>query len=177
MENVEDDELALEADFSKPGFRLTFSKMGLNWVIRPDAIVVASPSSKLTCGDYISKVVNELPVTPLEAVGNNFVFSVEEELTLLGSKSANGWFKRASQINNCSSSAVSVSLEQDGALFNASLKCEREEKLLMYVNVHRDTPDAESSSNAAMSFRNDFKTIKKMLDEVFQLEVCNDQAV
>jgi hypothetical protein len=177
MDNVDGDELAFEADFGKPGFRLRFPKMDLHWVIRPDAIVVTSPTTKLTCGDYIAKIVEALPVTPLEAVGNNFVFSAEEDLPQLGSKFANGWLKHASQVSNCSSSAVSVSLEDGGAVFNASLKCEEKGKLVAYVNVHRDTPDYESSLKAAQNFRNDFETVKKMLVEVFELEVCNDQAV
>ena len=73
---VKDVQLALGA-FKQDGVQ--FRSTGTDWHVSSDRLVIASTT--LDCGELASKVLSELPHTPMAAVGTNFVFQDISERT------------------------------------------------------------------------------------------------
>lgn len=64
----------MEADFSRPGFKATFADSALEFYVRPDRVMIETVTGGTDCGAVLSRVLDRLPWTPIEALGHNFVF-------------------------------------------------------------------------------------------------------
>jgi hypothetical protein len=64
----------IETDFSRPGFLFSMESTDAKWTVRPDRIKIESGSQNEDCGLILAKILDWLPVTPVEAVGHNFQF-------------------------------------------------------------------------------------------------------
>ncbi len=70
-------EVAIETNFTRPGFKFVFPKLDQVWVIGPNRVVVESRDPQVDCGSYVAKMLRALPETPLQGLGNNVTYVVE----------------------------------------------------------------------------------------------------
>lgn len=164
--------LKYQADFDRPGFQIQFEDPSLTWTIRPDGIVASSRDPDASCGEYVAKVLKALPVTPMQAIGNNFHFrasSDEKSQDFPGS--IRQWVKDTSAIEGATHRAVAISITRNCTIFNLSLSSEGE-CFSVGVNVHRGSDFPDGIPKAAEMFADDRRQAADLVQEVFKVELA-----
>lgn len=64
----------MRVDFRRPGFWMQRSGDTIEWTVRPERIEIDSKVPSDNCGLLLSRVLTELPWTPVAAVGLNLRF-------------------------------------------------------------------------------------------------------
>jgi hypothetical protein len=160
----------IEGDFAKPGLLLS---IGVNrWTIRPDRLMIESDSPNENCGLYMSRVLEWLPVTPIEALGHNFRFVGEL-----------GDFPSAEQMSNLlplshvdefetKNRVWHVGLERESVTFNLQIGIKGPEVQLA-ANVHFQPPaDAqENRVRFAKGFFEFRETATRLLESSFAVSI------
>lgn len=171
MECKLDEDVEFSADFDKPGFRISFASSSTSWTVRPDAVIISSNDGSTSCGELIGKVLDHLPVTPMQAVGNNFAFKSDGNLADLPSRSEFAWLKTEANGIETKHRSLAFSVEREGAKFNAGMQCDSNGEIVTHVNVHRDSLNAEAASTSAKMFDQDLNTARELIRELFGLEL------
>jgi hypothetical protein len=70
-------EVAIETNFTQPGFRFTFPKLDIRWLIAPNRVIVESSKPAVDCGAIVAKMLKALPETPLQGLGSNVDYEAE----------------------------------------------------------------------------------------------------
>lgn len=142
-EIVEEGEKAkLQADFSQPGFLMSFLGSPIRWVIRPDRIMAESRSEESDCGRMVANILKALPWTPISAIGLNFEFiaSRDDFQTMNGRN-----LIPATDLSlKVTQRTVHVGIKENGQLFNLSL-AQTDEKIVCAINVHTDLKLADKT--------------------------------
>lgn len=165
------EELTMRGDLSRPGVQLQASSLQVTWTVRPDAVIVATPEWGVDCGRQVAGVLAALPLTPMQAVGNNFVFFAP--IKSLGSYIFSPWIKYFGDVPGAAESRVGGSVERDGRRFNVSLVVSGDE-LVVAVNVHRDVTESKACVEAAEAFPEDGGAAIDLVSELFGLKVVTN---
>ncbi|TWT65657.1 hypothetical protein [Crateriforma conspicua] len=175
---VEADRLIrMEADFSRPGFQFRLDDPKSVWSIRPDGIVVSSKSRGVSCGHYLAKVLTALPVTPMQALGNNFAFKPVDEESDLPCETSKNWLEYAAKLQDISVASVSASIRRGSTIFNTAIHVSTDDGVTVQVNVHRDGLSIEEYQTAAKKFDSDLTAAAELLENEMGFEVTNDDSV
>jgi hypothetical protein len=67
-------EMTVEANMSRPGFRLSLPTQKTFWFVSPEKLAIESVEESVDCGQPMADVLAKLPVTPIFGLGNNVVF-------------------------------------------------------------------------------------------------------
>lgn len=144
----------LPADFPV----LQFSIGGLSWAANPLRLEVKSEDGSADPGELIAKVLNLLPHTPVQAVGNNLQFAAPP-----GSPSNLQSIANAplfGQIHSMEYEELGHRLScqvksKSGAILMITLAAQREGGTLLSFNFHRECASAAQAIQAARSFPSD----------------------
>lgn len=170
MELGDKHQIELASDLARPGLQLSYEEPKIKWTVRPDAVVAESPTGRVACGPTIARVLRALPETPMQAVGNNFTFSLADELNTLDANASYPWLVFAMGLPGAKSAASVASLERGGALLNVAIRAEGQSAKVQ-VNVHRAMSNAKDAAKAAESFESDEALVRAVIEEVFQIQV------
>lgn len=161
------------ADFSQPGLQARFESIGVTCTIRPDSVIVTSDSPDTDCGKPVVRILQELPRTPLRAVGNNFTFeSTRDETEVRDDLTKAFWLEQFST-RDLTHASIGGAIERGGATINMSLT-RTKDKVNFGANVHRTATDSDSAIKAAEAFKEDRAAVMEMAAELFGIEVKND---
>lgn len=122
-------------DLSQPGFRINFEEHPMNWVVRPDRILVETTDSAVDCGKDVAIVLKTLPWTPLSALGVNFEFATSADD--FNGMSARKLFHDIQVKRSVSQRTVHVGIDDGPHVFNLSL-LKTDEGAEFVVNVHTE---------------------------------------
>jgi hypothetical protein len=67
--------IAIESNMDEPGFRFSSPKLPMKWFIAPNRIMITTESPAEDCGSMVAKVLENLPWTPLTAIGSNAIYT------------------------------------------------------------------------------------------------------
>lgn len=161
-----DSEFEVEGDFSQPGLLIRHTNPSIEWVIRPDRIMISSLSPDVDCGRHIESILNLLPVTPIRAVGSNFTFSVPLDDTI-----SEFWKHkflnppiRISEGQHVSS-GFGFATSIDDAVHNVGITC-GDHRLSVKVNINRNVVDASEGAKKSVKFNLDKKWATELLHNV-----------
>jgi hypothetical protein len=65
------EEITLDTNLSRPGFRLRSPSSSTEWTVVPTRLAIKSAQANRDCGELVGKVLQFLRWTPVTAVGNN----------------------------------------------------------------------------------------------------------
>ncbi len=72
-------EVTLQANLTRPGFRLSSVHMKTVWYVAPGRLAVESVSPHQNCGELMATVLDKLLWTPVSAIGNNVTYQADRE--------------------------------------------------------------------------------------------------
>jgi len=163
----------------------SFEFRRVQWQVDNQRLIVSSTDRTVDCGGTVSKVLDLLPHTPVQAVGHNFHFSATKEewgdrpAPVLGQKSFHD-LEDAEQVR-----WVGVFLRGETRI-EATLAYELDAVAIM-LNHHRNMnlesarkaqtlqQQISQAKNAAEKFREDFESSRTLLRSLFEMEVPDDQ--
>jgi hypothetical protein len=155
----------------EPGFRFTSPKMPTRWIVTPSRIQVESDRPDEDCGGAMARVFEQLPWTPLVALGNNTIYraSLDElaHLRLFASLKQDPptGFEFAQK-------TVHYGLKRGETVFNLMLAL-TEDELEVSVNAHTELQGHKSDEAqlVARRFLQDRETAEVLIDELFDASV------
>lgn len=144
----------LPADFPV----VQFSIGGLSWAANPGKLEVKSEDGSADPGDLIAKVMEHLPHTPVQALGNNLQFASPP-----GSSSSLQSLSNAplfGEIHSMEYEGLGRRLScqvksKSGAILLITLASQREGGALLSFNFHRECASAAQAAQAARRFPSD----------------------
>ena len=155
----------------EPGFRFTSPKMPTRWIVTPSRIQVESDRPDEDCGGAMARVFEQLPWTPLVALGNNTIYraSLDElaHLPLFGSLKQDPptGFEFAQK-------TVHYGLKRGETVFNLMLAL-TEDEVEVSVNAHNELQGHKSGDAqlVARRFLQDRETAEVLIAELFDASV------
>lgn len=155
----------------EPGFRFTSPKMPTRWIVTPSRIQVESDRPDEDCGGAMARVFEQLPWTPLVALGNNTIYraSLDElaHLPLFGSLKQDPptGFEFAQKM-------VHYGLKRGETVFNLMLAL-TEDEVEVSVNAHNELQGHKSrdAQLVARRFLQDRETAEVLIAELFDASV------
>jgi hypothetical protein len=159
----------------EPGFRFSFPKLAVRWIVAPNRIMVDTDSIVEDCGTPIAKVLGALPWTPLTGLGNNTTYtaslsdlSVLNEYLRTSPGPLNGY--------NLTQRSFHYAATQESRIFNLQLSLTQEE-IELSVNVHSELQGKEKAEgnkmacSAAGRFFQDRKDAELLIQHFFNVEI------
>ena len=154
--------IGIEVPLDNPGlpYRYAFEDIHLCVSRHNLALSVDRPEDRLLekCRDVASKILAELPHTPMLAVGINYQFIAEQPdgplLDIFNLQDNNGLSDDGVIIQ---SSLIQRSLLVDGQIINLALSLTPEKKVLASFNFHKDTSTAQQAQEFLHAFSTNFK--------------------
>jgi hypothetical protein len=166
-----DVQVAIATKMDEPGFRFQPQKLATQWVVAPDRIEISTRQEATDCGLPMSQVLENLPWTPLKAVGCNTVYrSVLDNLAAMAAlhdfqPTEPAGFQLAQR-------TLHVALKSDGHVFNLQLAATTE-ALELSVNIHTDVTGqgSDAAANAARMFLEHRSQAERLVAEIFGVGV------
>ena len=161
----------IQSKLDEPGFRFTSPKMPTRWIVTPSRIQVESDRPDDDCGGAMARVFEQLPWTPLLALGNNTIYraSLDElvHLPLFGSlkQEPPTGFEFAQKM-------VHYGLKRGETLFNLMLALTTDE-VEVSVNAHYELQGhkGRDAQLVARRFLQDRETAEELIAELFDASV------
>lgn len=171
--------LRFESNLSQPGIRFSLEGDPVLWTVQPDKLLIESRSTDTNCGSLAAKVLEELPWTPLVALGTNTEFEADlttESLAIaehhglrLNQVEIAGYHQRQTTKHFALSSATKV--------FNFQLSL-TEDQLKLLINIHTELSGKKNHSEKAKiavdscrSFVEDRTEAIKLANQIFECGV------
>jgi len=169
----------VQSDMRQPGFRYQNLDDDLLWNVRPDRFMVESKAWDADCGTPISKVLENLPWTPVRAVGSNVTFRCDPE-------QANDLTEKMFQpvtIPDAYSQAQRTwhaGLKREDTLTNLQL-CATPEHIDLSINVHTEIAQSQSQKKATelaiaacVAYRTHLADATNLAKQLFSIEIEHD---
>lgn len=123
----------LLADFSQPGFKISFEGSQVRWIIRPDRIMAESNEVESDCGAPVANILKALPWTPISAIGLNFEFSTShDDFQTMAGRSLLPATELPVKLNQ---QTAHLGIEDESHLFNLTL-AKTPDRMIFGANVH-----------------------------------------
>ena len=159
--------ISLQADMRSPGFKFKLpDDNDLLWSIRPDRLSVQSDRFAVDCGKPISKVLEQLPWTPVLAVGCNATFTASLDQFDKISR-----FFPSELIADDYSFAQKTyhrGIQRDGLVFNIQLSVTHD-SIDLSLNTHTDAKKDRVIRDANQIAQESCKSFGAQRDEAIQL--------
>lgn len=170
-------EVAIQFNLEQAGFSYHIPKHKVTWNVAPDKIVVESEDPDVDCGDFLSKVLDKLPETPLFAIGNNVIYEAEKDELSLLAQPIRDFINTVSPIGSETlvQQSFHVALEREKyKITNIQLSIKNDRFVLM-CNVHtelRDRSDAwEAAVLATKQLIEDRNSVKPLVHHYFGMTI------
>lgn len=169
-------EIAIAANLTRPGFRLSSPQMQTTWFVSPGKLAIEALSEHQPCGAQMAAVLNKLLYTPVSALGNNVFYQAPRDT-----------FETFPAFEACADLAVvpegykktkhvfTASVERDGRTFNLQVTV-GPETVDLTGNAHIQLPEGGTTEKAAAfaaSFDDDVRTLTDLFDEVLGVRIDN----
>ncbi len=157
-----------EGLLDRPGFRFSSPKLGANWTVFPNRLVLETESPQENCGETAARILECLPWTPVMAIGFNFVYrgdaqAVEgwKDKTTFPPKNPPDGYKLVQR-------AWQVAVEHEQQTFNLQMS-ELESGVEIRSNVHTElgNRDIGFAQETARKFLQHQEESLSMIREVF----------
>lgn len=169
-EGTEGDEA--DADYDEPDDFLdesTFHYGGFEWEVGTNRLGVSSARGGVDCGKVASRVLRFLSHTPVEAVGNNFIFyCTVEQWGLRPSPFLTG--KGGGPVPS-HSRWVGAFPNRDGASVEIDLTVIPKDLVVLRLNYDRRTANSRQACEASDRFLHDYDDARRLVAELFQIEL------
>ncbi|MDP7019852.1 MAG: hypothetical protein QGG36_28900 [Pirellulaceae bacterium] len=165
--------ISLKTDLSAPGRRFTFDD-SLTCTIRPDRVVFESTSPSVDCGAFIFSVIDALPHTPFQAVGNNVHYFADNDEDVNELAQAGGGVFVSSDRSTTKQRTWHVQVAEGAAVFNFQLAIRDDDGdslAKLSVNAHLETSDCDCAKEFAQSFHDHQRRMKQLIREITTFEV------
>jgi hypothetical protein len=150
---------------------LGFSFKDLQWQVEFRLLLVESRSEN--CGELVAQVIEKLPHTPVQAVGNNFHYAGSRDqwgdspLPMLGNTTRET-LREIGEIEQTRWTGVFII---DGIRVEVTLAYE-DPGIVVLFNFHRKTQSADEAKVAARRFEHDRRTSLELLGRLFHQGVA-----
>lgn len=168
----EGSEVKIEGQLDQPGFRLSSPKLGAQWTVLPNRLILETDNPNENCGETIERILEALPWTPLMALGCNVAYR--------GDASAiEGWqektaFPPAGAPERCELQQRSwhVAVKQGEQLFNLQVS-ELEDCIEIRVNAHTElkNQDIDFARKTARQFFQHRQTSLSLIRDIFNARI------
>jgi hypothetical protein len=168
-------DVRIESHLSQPGFRLTSSGLDTGWIVEPNRIILQADTWSTDCGTTAFRLLENLPWTPLNALGCNFLFRGEVS-SVRDWKGISG-FPPVSVPTGTTLKQRSwhIAIERDEQVFNLQLS-HIESGLEIRANVHTElrNHDIAFAKSAASRFMELRDLSIQYIRDLFQTEIENE---
>jgi len=166
-----DAQVSIYSKLDEPGVVFQSRTIGCRWFVSPSRIEVSTEKADEDCGKGVATVLNQLPWTPLVALGNNVTFTTPiRELERLPEE-----FRRqpeAPQGFDLSQRSFQFAASREGTIFNLQLSVSGDE-IEISVNAHYELRNRDSSDaqQAASRFLQDRGTSESLMQHFLKASV------
>jgi hypothetical protein len=144
-----------------------FVLAGFEWEAGFDRLAVSAFQPKKDCGEKAAAILKQLPHTPVEAVGNNFVFFCE--LAKWGDRPKPGLIGAAVQPAAAESRWVGT-FDEGGKRLELEL-ISTPEVIILRLNFECRVDDTAQAQKAASEFAADYERARKRVQELFRIDL------
>jgi hypothetical protein len=163
-------EITIEANMSRPGFRLSSPVLKSVWLITPGRLAIETADETEDCGRLMAEVLQKLPMTPVFAVGNNISF-----------QSHRSEIEPLPVLDACAAAAVLPEKYTEGSRQFVSTILRDKKKFTLQVTLNNATAEfsgnaetqlgaegiAESGVETARQFTNDKGELLSLFSDMF----------
>ena len=162
--------VTITTKMDEPGFRFTSSKIPCAWLVTPGRIEVSTEDPTVDCGEAASKVLKNLPWTPVTAIGHNSIYTAAvTELELL--QCFQGVYPQPEGYE-CVRRTVHFGLKQGDQVFNVQAAVTPEE-IELATNSHTDLGerDNEFAHQTAAQFLEHRRKAECLARDLFKVSI------
>jgi hypothetical protein len=165
-------EMRIESQLNQPGFRLSSPSLGAKWVVLPNRLILETADPNEDCGATVDRILENLPWTPLMALGCNLVYRGDasavdgwEPKTAFPSRQITGDFVLKQRTWH-------IGVQRGDQLFNLQMS-DGEDGVEIRVNVHTDLHDRDITfaRETARRFFPDRQIAVSLMRELFNARV------
>jgi hypothetical protein len=119
-------------------------------------------------GAFVAGVLDQLKHTPVDAVGNNFVFQIPSELGRPIGEACSSRLSTSlpSQVEPYVGGVATTKLSHGDAVLSVQVELDASLATLVRMNFHREAGDAVSAAQAARSWPADLAAAKEIADRM-----------
>lgn len=166
-------EIKIEANLEEPGLRFSSPSLATQWVVTPARLLVESEEWDEDCGSHIAKVIDELPWTPLVAIGTNTIYEARHSdlPTPLRFLRGDGYPKLPRGFRKEQTSYV-YAVRKTDHVFSLSFELLQDTiRLKTNVHTHVKGKDSTFANRAANAFVSNRTEAEKLLAKLFGIKV------
>jgi hypothetical protein len=171
--------ITIDANLTRPGFRLRSPDLGSTWVVAPNRLVISTERRSEDCGALMAQVLRRLQWTPLSALGNNSIYEAPaDEGVPVASRLIPGFevLPPTSQTLDIEQRSLLLAIRRGERLINVQLEL-LQQVARIAVNVHtglREQNDTAPAVAAATRFLADRAEAERIVSDILHLELSDD---